>query len=135
MTCADASNPSGSLLFPSTADPGRPSPRDVDRSHTHDAELPTHLHYTVEHEWLDDGAPATVGITAIAADALGDIVYLELPAVGEEITAGAVVGEIESTKSVSELYSPVSGTVVEVNQAAVDDPSVVNSDPYGRAGC
>ena len=95
------------------------------------AELPTHLHYTVEHEWLDDGAPATVGITGIAADALGDIVYLELPAVGEEITAGAVVGEIESTKSVSELYSPVSGTVVEVNQAAVDDPSVVNSDPYG----
>ena len=95
-------------------------------------ELPTHLHYTVEHEWLDDGAPATVGITGIAADALGDIVYLELPAVGEEITAGAVVGEIESTKSVSELYSPVSGTVVEVNQAAVDDPSVVNSDPYGQ---
>ena len=94
-------------------------------------ELPTHLHYTVEHEWLDDGAPATVGITGIAADALGDIVYLELPAVGEEIIAGAVVGEIESTKSVSELYSPVSGTVVEVNQAAVDDPSVVNSDPYG----
>jgi len=94
-------------------------------------ELPTHLHYTVEHEWLDDGAPATVGITGIAADALGDIVYLELPAVGEEIVAGAVVGEIESTKSVSELYSPVSGTVVEVNQAAVDDPSVVNSDPYG----
>jgi glycine cleavage system H protein len=95
------------------------------------AELPTHLHYTVEHEWLDDGAPATVGITGIAADALGDIVYLELPAVGEEIVAGAVVGEIESTKSVSELYSPVSGTVVEINQAAVDDPSVVNSDPYG----
>ena len=96
------------------------------------AELPTHLHYTVEHEWLDDGAPATVGITGIAADALGDIVYLELPAVGEEIVAGAVVGEIESTKSVSELYSPVSGTVVEINQAAVEDPSVVNSDPYGQ---
>ena len=96
------------------------------------AELPTHLHYTVEHEWLEDGAPATVGITGIAADALGDIVYLELPAVGEEIVAGAVVGEIESTKSVSELYSPVSGTVVEINQAAVEDPSVVNSDPYGQ---
>lgn len=95
-------------------------------------ELPTHLHYTTEHEWLDDGAPATVGITGIAADALGDIVYLELPAVGEELIAGAVVGEIESTKSVSELYSPVSGTVVEINQAAVDDPSVVNSDPYGQ---
>ena len=95
-------------------------------------ELPTHLHYTTEHEWLDDGAPATVGITGIAADALGDIVYLELPAVGEEIIAGAVVGEIESTKSVSELYSPVSGTVVEINQAAVEDPAVVNSDPYGQ---
>jgi glycine cleavage system H protein len=95
-------------------------------------DLPTHLHYTVEHEWLDDAVPATVGITGIAADALGDIVYLELPAVGEQITAGAVVGEIESTKSVSELYSPVSGTVVEINQAAVDDPSVVNSDPYGQ---
>ncbi|MBO3085312.1 glycine cleavage system protein GcvH [Cellulomonas fengjieae] len=95
-------------------------------------ELPAHLHYTVEHEWLDDGAPATIGITAVAAEALGDIVYLELPAVGEEITAGAVVGEIESTKSVSELYSPVSGTVAEVNQTAVDDPSVVNSDPYGQ---
>ncbi|MET0787880.1 MAG: glycine cleavage system protein GcvH [Cellulomonas sp.] len=96
------------------------------------AELPTHLHYTVEHEWLDDGAPATVGITGTAADALGDIVYLELPAVGEEIIAGNVVGEIESTKSVSELYSPVSGTVVAINQAAVDDPSVVNSDPFGE---
>jgi glycine cleavage system H protein len=95
-------------------------------------ELPTHLHYTVEHEWLDDAVPATIGITAIAADALGDIVYLELPGVGEQITAGAVVGEIESTKSVSELYSPVSGTVAEINQAAVDDPSLVNSDPYGQ---
>ena len=94
-------------------------------------ELPTHLHYTVEHEWLDDGAPATVGITGIAADALGDIVYLELPAVGEALTAGAVIGEIESTKSVSELFSPVSGTVAEVNQAAIDDPSLVNSDPFG----
>ena len=74
-------------------------------------DLPTHLHYTLEHEWLQDGTPATVGITSTAAEALGDIVYLELPAVGETITAGAVVGEIESTKSVSELFSPVSGTV------------------------
>ncbi|HWJ85957.1 MAG TPA: glycine cleavage system protein GcvH, partial [Cellulomonas sp.] len=95
------------------------------------AELPAHLHYTVEHEWLDDASPATVGITSVAADALGDIVYLELPAVGETLTAGAVVGEIESTKSVSELFSPVSGTVAEVNQAAIDDPSLVNSDPFG----
>jgi len=94
-------------------------------------ELPTHLKYTVEHEWLDDASPATVGITSVAADALGDIVYLELPAVGEALTAGAVIGEIESTKSVSELFSPVSGTVAEVNQAAIDDPSLVNSDPFG----
>ena len=95
------------------------------------AELPLHLKYTVEHEWLDDASPATVGITSVAADALGDIVYLELPAVGEALTAGAVIGEIESTKSVSELFSPVSGTVAEVNQAAIDDPSLVNSDPFG----
>lgn len=92
---------------------------------------PTHLQYTVEHEWLADGEPATVGITDVAAGALGDIVYVELPAVGDEITAGAVIGEIESTKSVSELFSPVSGTVVEVNQAVVDDPAIVNADPYG----
>jgi glycine cleavage system H protein len=72
-----------------------------------------------------------VGITATAADALGDIVYVELPAVGDVIAVGAVIGEIESTKSVSELFSPVSGTVVEVNGAAVDDPALVNSDPYG----
>ncbi|ADG73015.1 glycine cleavage system H protein [Cellulomonas flavigena DSM 20109] len=95
------------------------------------AELPTTLQYTAEHEWVDAASPVTVGITAVAADALGDIVFVELPAVGSDVEAGAVVGEIESTKSVSELYSPVSGTVVEVNQAAVDDPSVVNSDPYG----
>jgi len=93
--------------------------------------FPEHLQYTVEHEWIDGGTPATVGITATAADALGDIVYLELPAVGADVVAGAVIGEIESTKSVSELYSPVTGTVVEVNASAVDDPSLVNADPYG----
>lgn len=92
---------------------------------------PADRQYTAEHEWLAAGSPATVGITDVAADALGDIVYLELPAVGDEVAAGAVIGEIESTKSVSELFSPVSGTVVEVNQAAVDDPAVVNADPYG----
>jgi glycine cleavage system H protein len=92
---------------------------------------PADLQYTADHEWYAAGSPATVGITDVAADALGDIVYLELPAVGDEIAAGAVVGEIESTKSVSELFSPVSGTVVAVNQAAIDDPAVVNGDPYG----
>ena len=92
---------------------------------------PAELKYTAEHEWLREGDPATVGITAVAADALGDVVYLELPAVGDEVVAGAVVGEIQFTKSVSELYSPASGTIVEVNQSAVDDPAVVNADPYG----
>ncbi|WP_136517701.1 MULTISPECIES: glycine cleavage system protein GcvH [Cellulomonas] len=95
------------------------------------AELPDTLQYTAEHEWIDAASPATVGITSVAADALGDIVFVELPGVGDEVTAGAVVGEIESTKSVSELYSPVTGTVVEVNQAVVDDPALVNADPYG----
>jgi glycine cleavage system H protein len=95
------------------------------------SDVPENLQYTAEHEWIEGTGPATVGITKNAADALGDIVYLELPTVGSEIAAGAVVGEVESTKSVSELFSPVSGTVVEVNQAAVDEPSVVNSDPYG----
>lgn len=96
-----------------------------------EATFPAHLQYTVEHEWVDGASPATVGVTSTAAEALGDVVYLELPAVGDAVTAGAVVGEIESTKSVSELYSPVTGTVVEVNQAAVDDPSLVNADPFG----
>ncbi|WP_251153015.1 glycine cleavage system protein GcvH [Cellulosimicrobium sp. Marseille-Q4280] len=95
-----------------------------------DAQFPSHLQYTAEHEWIDGSEPAVVGITSTAAEALGDIVYLELPEVGAEVTAGSVVGEVESTKSVSELFSPVTGTVTEVNQAAIDDPAVVNSDPY-----
>lgn len=92
---------------------------------------PDDRQYTAEHEWLTAGDPVTFGITDTASEALGDIVYLELPPVGTQIVAGTVCGEIESTKSVSELFSPVSGTVVEVNQAAIDDPSLVNSDPYG----
>ena len=95
-----------------------------------DAQFPADLQYTAEHEWVDGSDPAVVGITATAAEALGDIVYLELPEVGADVTAGSVIGEVESTKSVSELFSPVTGTVVEVNQAAIDDPAVVNSDPY-----
>ena len=94
--------------------------------------FPEHLQYTVEHEWLDAGSPATVGITATAAEALGELVYVELPEVGDTVTAGAVFGEVESTKSVSELFSPVTGTVVEVNDAAIDDPALVSSDPYGE---
>ncbi|PJI91016.1 glycine cleavage system protein GcvH [Luteimicrobium subarcticum] len=92
--------------------------------------FPAHLQYTVEHEWIDGSEPVVVGITQTAQDALGDIVYLELPAVGDDVTAGAVVGEIESTKSVSELFSPVTGTVVGINDAAVEDPSLVNTAPY-----
>jgi glycine cleavage system H protein len=95
------------------------------------SDVPSTLQYTAEHEWIDLEA-GRIGITANAAEALGDIVYLELPTVGSEITAGAVVGEVESTKSVSELFSPVSGTVVDVNQSAVDEPSLVNQDPYGE---
>ena len=91
------------------------------------------LRYSVEHEWIAEGNPATVGVSEVAADALGDVVYIDLPEVGATLTAGQVCGEIESTKSVSELFSPVSGEVVEVNSAVVDDPALVNSDPYGDA--
>ncbi|MFD6138267.1 glycine cleavage system protein GcvH [Promicromonospora sp. NPDC060271] len=96
------------------------------------ADFPENLKYTTEHEWLDGSTPAVIGVTDVAADALGDVVYLELPEVGATVEAGAVVGEIESTKSVSELYSPVSGTVTEVNTEAVENPEIVNKDPYGK---
>nr|WP_274638067.1 glycine cleavage system protein GcvH [Microbacterium bovistercoris] len=90
------------------------------------------LRYTAEHEWIArSGEVATVGITDYAADKLGDVVYVDLPDVGTAVTAGDVCGEIESTKSVGELYAPVTGTVVEVNSALDDDPSAVNSDPFG----
>jgi len=93
----------------------------------------TTLQYTAEHEWvLVDGDTATVGITAYAADKLGDVVFVELPAVGSDVASGSVVGEIESTKSVGELFAPVDGTVAEANSAVVDDPSLVNSDPFGE---
>jgi glycine cleavage system H protein len=96
------------------------------------ADFPENLKYTTEHEWLDGSTPAVIGVTDVAAEALGDVVYLELPEVGAAVEAGAVVGEIESTKSVSELYSPVSGTVAEVNTEAVENPEIVNQDPYGK---
>ncbi|SFW91481.1 glycine cleavage system protein GcvH [Amycolatopsis australiensis] len=93
--------------------------------------IPENLKYTKEHEWLkvEDGV-ATVGITAFAAESLGDIVFVQLPEAGSTITAGEVFGEVESTKSVSELYAPVSGEVVEVNGTTSDTPEVINSDPY-----
>lgn len=96
------------------------------------SKVQTGLRYSEEHEWLDTAAsPARIGVSQVAADALGDVVYLDLPEVGSEVTAGQACGEIESTKSVSDLYSPVTGTVAEVNQAAIDNPALVNEDPYG----
>jgi glycine cleavage system H protein len=92
----------------------------------------TALKYTAEHEWVAlHGDVATVGITSYAADKLGDVVFVELPAVGSTVTAATVVGEIESTKSVGELYAPLTGEVVAVNDAVVDDPGLVNADPFG----
>jgi len=94
-------------------------------------DVPEGLKYTAEHEWAAiDGDVATVGVTAYAAEQLGDVVYLDLPAVGTAVVAGRVFGEIESTKSVSELYAPADGEVVEVNQAVIDDPALVNADAY-----
>lgn len=94
--------------------------------------LPTHLRYTEEHEWIEDrDGVVRIGVTPYAANALGDIVYVELPDVGDEISAGQSCGELESTKSVSDLYAPVTGEVTAVNTAVADEPSLVNSDPFG----
>ncbi|MCG8914242.1 glycine cleavage system protein GcvH [Actinokineospora sp. PR83] len=94
--------------------------------------IPENLGYTEEHEWVDLGGPtATVGVTKYAADSLGDVVFVQLPEVGATVEVGEACGEIESTKSVSELYAPVSGEVVEVNDAVVDSPEHVNLDPFG----
>jgi glycine cleavage system H protein len=94
--------------------------------------VPEQLRYTAEHEWVAiDGRTASVGITEHAADALGDVVYVSPPAPGTKVTAGEPCGEIESTKSVSDLYSPVDGEVTDVNADIEEDPGQVNSDPYG----
>jgi len=95
------------------------------------SQIPTELSYTAEHEWIASGDLSTVGITAHAVEELGDIVFVELPQVGDTLEAGAVCGEIESTKAVSEIYSPLSGEVIEVNTAAIDAPETIGSDPYG----
>ena len=104
-----------------------------------DSMIPDDRSYTEEHEWvlIAPGAalpdtPVKVGITSVAAAALGDLVFLDLPEVGSTITTGETCGEVESTKTVSELFPPVGGTVTAVNVAAVDDPSLVTSDPYGE---
>ena len=94
--------------------------------------IPETLRYTKEHEWvLAEGSVYTMGITDYAQEALGDIVYVQLPQVGESVTAGAVCGEVESTKSVSELYAPVSGVVQTINEDLARTPESINSDPYG----
>jgi glycine cleavage system H protein len=94
--------------------------------------VPTELQYTSDHEWiLVEGETATVGITAYAADKLGDVVFVELPEAGSRVEGGSVVGEIESTKSVGELFAPVDGEVLETNAAVVDSPELVNADPFG----
>lgn len=95
--------------------------------------IPEDLYYSEEHEWVRiDDAIATIGITDYAQDALGDIVYVDLPAVGDVIDAGSVIGELESTKSVSDVYAPIAGEVVARNDTLEAGPEVVNSDPYGE---
>ena len=95
--------------------------------------VPANLQYSKEHEWVEGtgGNRFKIGITDYAQGALGDIVYVQLPKVGESVTEGAVCGEIESTKSVSELFSPVTGTVVAINENLDSAPETLNSDPYG----
>lgn len=98
------------------------------------ADYPEDLKYTAEHEWVravGDGG-VRVGITDYAQDALGDVVYLTLPEVGTEVTAGQPLGEVESTKSVSDIYAPVGGVVTARNDALDNSPELVNSDPYGE---
>lgn len=99
--------------------------------------VPEQLRYTSDHEWINtEQATASsrvrIGITDYAQDALGDVVFVQAPTVGDDVTAGAAIGEVESTKSVSDLYAPVSGTVTEVNDALNDSPQLLNEDPYGE---
>lgn len=94
--------------------------------------VPANLQYSKDHEWVEgSGARVKIGITDYAQGALGDIVYVQLPKVGDTVTEGSVCGEIESTKSVSELFSPVTGKVVAINDALDSAPETLNSDPYG----
>lgn len=94
--------------------------------------IPNELQYTRSHEWLlvEDGV-ATVGLTDFAQDALGDIVFVNLPQPGDEVNSGEAFGDVESVKAVSDVISPVSGVVLEVNEELVDNPALVNEDPYG----
>ena len=94
--------------------------------------VPGHLLYSSNHEWIAvDGTRARIGITDYAQDALGDVVYVQVPTMGANVTAGDSFGEVESTKSVSDIYAPVAGTVVAVNDELANGPDALNSDPYG----
>jgi glycine cleavage system H protein len=94
---------------------------------------PEDLRYTQEHEWArSDGSRVTIGITNYAQDALGDVVYVDLPASGTRVEKGQPFGEVESTKSVSDLYAPLTGVIVERNESLESSPELVNSDPYGQ---
>jgi glycine cleavage system H protein len=95
-------------------------------------QIPSELRYSKDHEWAKaDGAVVRIGITDYAQDALGDVVFVDVPKIGAQVSAGGVLGEVESTKSVSEIYAPVSGTVSAVNDTLKNAPESVNADPYG----
>ena len=95
--------------------------------------IPSNLRYHQEHEWVRaEGQQATIGISHFAQDALGDIVFIDLPKVGAKVTAGQQIGEVESTKTTSTIYTPVSGTIAKINTELKDHPEAVNADPYGK---
>ncbi|HEY3376677.1 MAG TPA: glycine cleavage system protein GcvH [Armatimonadota bacterium] len=95
---------------------------------------PDNLKYTETHQWVRvEGNVAVVGITSYAQEQLGEIVYLDLPQVGDDVTTGEVMGSVESVKSISDVYTPISGKVVEVNEPLMDEPGKINADPYGDA--
>ncbi len=95
--------------------------------------IPSNLRYHQEHEWVRlEGKQATIGISHFAQDALGDIVFIDLPKVGTQVSAGQQIGEVESTKTTSTIYTPITGTIAKVNTDLNDHPEVVNSDPYGK---
>ena len=96
------------------------------------ANVPEDLHYSKDHEWVRvDGGEAIIGITDYAQNSLGDVVYVELPKANDEFAANEAFGSVESVKAVSEVFNPVSGTVVKINESLADEPETVNSDPYG----
>lgn len=97
------------------------------------SEVPGNLRYTKEHEWISENSDGSItfGITDYAQAALGDIVYIQLPKVGDNLVSGKVCGEVESTKSVSEIFAPLTGTVIEINEKLDSSPEIINSEPYG----